>query len=200
MQLSGGIVLGGLTLGALSSVAILQAPSGSEGISLPSRTAEFFVNFPGPPVGGTGFYAKGDGSVGTFRNILDDGTGAIKAGGAITSVASGSIGSNQAVLKAGSSGALAVGTDGGGRLQLDGAGTFGGVTTAHSVLDDGSGAAAFGGLVDISAGGLKFGTGALGGGTAELGSSCPATSPSSPVTWLRVQLQDGSTAYLPAWK
>jgi len=46
----------------------------------------------------------------------------------------------------------------------------------------------------------KFTQVATGSGTALLGSNCPASTLSSPYTWLKIQTSDGSTAYIAAWK
>lgn len=47
----------------------------------------------------------------------------------------------------------------------------------------------------------KFGAGNVSGsGVASLGSNCPATTPSAPVTWLRVVTADGGFAFIPCWR
>lgn len=45
-----------------------------------------------------------------------------------------------------------------------------------------------------------FPTNTTGSGTALLGANCPASVVTHPDTWIAVTLQDGSTAYIPAWK
>jgi hypothetical protein len=44
------------------------------------------------------------------------------------------------------------------------------------------------------------GTNTTGAVTASLGSNCPASTSSTPYTWIAVTTQDGSTAYVPCWK
>ena len=47
---------------------------------------------------------------------------------------------------------------------------------------------------------VKISNNATGAGTAALGTNCPATTVSSPYTWLKMTSSDGSTVYVPAWK
>ena len=44
----------------------------------------------------------------------------------------------------------------------------------------------------------KIGT--LGGGSALLGTNCPATTATAPYVWFTMKSSDGSTVYIPAWK
>lgn len=44
------------------------------------------------------------------------------------------------------------------------------------------------------------GTNTTGGGSAALGSNCPATTATAPYTWIKFIAADNSTIYIPAWK
>lgn len=55
------------------------------------------------------------------------------------------------------------------------------------------------GLVIVQ-GRMQFNDNTTGGGTASLSNNCPAVTPTSPYTWVKIQTSDGSIAYVPAWK
>lgn len=40
----------------------------------------------------------------------------------------------------------------------------------------------------------------LGSGSANLGSNCPAVDPSTPYTWIKTQLEDGTVGFIPFFK
>ena len=54
--------------------------------------------------------------------------------------------------------------------------------------------------VNYFAGKVKYGTDGTGGGSALLGTNCPASTLTAPYKWITALSSDGSTVYIPAWK
>lgn len=55
------------------------------------------------------------------------------------------------------------------------------------------------GLVITNSNKITFNSGLTGGGTALLGTNCPADTVNAPATWLSVKTVSGSVVYIPAW-
>lgn len=182
------VVLG--SAGADAAVGISLAPKGAGNVLIASGTVQ---------LGGTtssygGIYAGG--TTGGMVWILD---AVGNPGGTKSSsirVQSGSFSSTQETVR--------LDSNGGGRVEIASGGqTAWSSTSVAGAAPDAGFKRAAAAVVQPTNGSSGFGQlrfdGSTGAGTPLLGSNCPASSLTSPYSWLKIQAQDGTPCVIPAY-